>query len=680
MNGNVNNQSMSFDEIFKDVYVQAKMRTRRVVALVVVICLVFGLIGFVCGRASAYSQPGTLTVSDFVNLNTYSQIRSYYADFVSDSFELGCTYTCCVIAYDSNSRVNRYIFASSDMDFVCVDSHSCWHFQNGAQVRFCTSNSYANSTSHALPDTKSYIAGSGSGEYVHDGTPYFSINPDSIVYSSVWSVLSQGQVYCNWEMYYGSSNLEVNLVGAPDPHPDQRTLSASKVYLTDNYYLQVEAYPTRASDFGYVTLTYYDTLGTFTKTLGRSDGIRVSESGEDAVNSFVTLTINPNLVSQYKFTVTSVEYVSSGDFGDKSVSELDLIFNEDPFPMPSGWDSISSYSTYNTYSSIGVVGGGIATFDIGYLNNDPSLLSWRESSGKVHQPFRLNWIALPDFLWDYGFFQFANFNIEELYQLFETYDVVILGVGMATFNDLYPDHVDPAGVKDNYDFVKSGWMSFGVDYAISIIDGFESPYRSCNRSDSDDPFTVTRSSQCGFIWTRSFLLKQVSWYCGDTSERLLELESRLVDENDGALTSIQEKLNYLYEDNNGFINDCLHSLSDISYALNNLDVGALGDISLKLDRIIDYLDFDIDIDVTKLARPWSDIFLFAKKMFDDSAPMWDSISSSASILYDGLPVSNQYDVESLPDISGPIPLFPTIAPVPVIPTLSPTPVPIGSGG
>lgn len=654
-------------QINERVRVEARRKLRKLVAIIVVLCLFFGMIGFVCGRASAnnFQYGSEVTFSrDLFDSSDWTSLYDYVVTYLSDHTEFQYMALCNDPRFWQNNLQYWAIVVCTDPILNWSSGASIFTEFPDSEILYFGNNSYDHSV-------YSYSYGSaGSSDSLYQYSPLVGGNfrQPAFNYGTCWN---------SSDNFVGSKNLIVPQF-AP---PDNRSLTASKVYLTDNYYLQVEAYPAFASDFGYVTLTYYDTLGTFTKTLSRSDGIRVSEVGEDASNSFVTLTINPNLVSQYKFTVTGVDYVSSGDFGSKSVLQLDLIFNEDPFPMPSGWDSINSYSTYNSYSSIGVVGGGIATFEIGFLNNNQSLLSWRESSGKVHQPFRLSWIVLPDFLWDYGAFQFADFNLEEMYQLFESYDVVILGVGPSFFNDLYPDHVDPAGVKDNYDFVKSAWqLGLGVDYCISVIDGFESPYRSCNRADSDEVFTITRSSRFGFIWTRNFLLKQISWYCGDTSERLLELESRLVDENDGALTSIQEKLNYLYEDNNGFINDCLHSLSDISYALNNLDVGALGDISLKLDRIIDYFDFNIDIDVTKLARPWSDIFLFTKRMFDDSVPMWDSISSSASTLYDGLPVSNQYDVESLPDISGPIPLFPTIAPIPVIPTFSPTPVPIGAGG
>lgn len=661
-----------FQGIFKDYEKQIKKKARRTIAFIVIVCLFFGLLGFLCGRASAdsFSYPSEVTFSrDLYDSIYWQQLYDYVSSYISSH---PGTYNYMALCFCQSfwlyPSISYWEVAISSDPFVSVGGTASLVTEYpDSDVKLFMIESY----DKVVWEINYGVPSSGPSGYTYNVSVNGSFNQPAF---------NEGSIYVSNDNAFGPANLIVPQF-AP---PDTRTLTASKVYLTDNYYLQVEAYPTFASEFGYVTLTYYDTLGTFTKTLSRSDGIRVSEVGEDAVNSYVTLTINPNLVSQYKFTVTGIEYDSSGDFGTKSISQLDLIFNEDPFPLPNGWDSITSYSTYNSFSSIGVVGGGIATFEIGYLNNNQALLSWRESTGKVHQPFRLSWIVLPDFLWDYGAFQFADFNLEEMYQLFESYDVVILGVGSSIFNDLYPEYVDPAGVKDNYDYVKSAWqLGLGVDYCISVIDGFESPYRSCNLADSDDTFTVTRSSQCGFIWTRNFLLKQVSWYCGDISERLLEIESRLVDENDGVLTNIQEKLNYIYEDNNGFINDCLHSLSDISYSINQLDFGSLGDISLKLDRIIGYLDFDIDIDINKLVSPWKEIFQIGKGLFDNSQFMWRNMIDSYDVLSDGLEVDPNYsDNVLLPSITGPVPLLPTVAPNPLLPILTPVPtlVPISVGG
>ena len=661
MSPNVNNQFGPFEDLFKEVRMQAKKKSRRYIAIFVVICLAFGLIGFLCGRASAAAGDTKTFNNDTFDSPNWRTLYSYVHEFLEEHSEDGFEFM--VLGQVTNQYNQRYNSWSITI--------SQWPIKNmGGQMEV-----YLSEQGNALGVRGFWIDNNGSVSnvvYNSVGSTQYGYRYYPTSYPNIGSY-SYGWFWSSHENDICPANLIV-----PEflPPPDPRTFSVTKKYDNGNYWLYCEVEPYNFNYF-YITFEYQDSLGTFSKTIGRDDIVRFEDIADPPYYA-AGFWINPNDISQYKFTLKGAEIFTNGEYGDKSV-ELDLIFNEDPFPLPTGYGDVTSYSEYNVFRNPGIIGANRDVLHIGYIDGNSSLLSWYDSYGTCMQPFRLRWIALPDFMWDWPQSGVGDWALEEFYQLFEQYDVVILGVSPTIFNKLYPyNDALMANWTSNYTWLAGDYAIYGADDVIAKIMGLQSDYLSLDKVHSDSAFTESDYETVGFVWTRTLLLKQVSYFCGDTSERLLEFERRLVDTDDGVLTMIQNKLVDMYVQDNQYYNSVLSGLGNISYALNGLDFGVLDSISIKLDRIIGYLDFDLNIDISKLSHPWVDIYSFAKNMFDDSEPMWASLGYAGEALYDGLEVTPQYDVNQLPQITGGIPLFPTIGPdVPLIPTLTPTPIPIG---
>ena len=647
MSQNVNNQFGPFEDLFKEVRLQAKKKTRRYIAIFVAICLSFGLIGFVCGRASASEIPtgyydfetllGSMGVGGVQNI--LDTVEEYFADypFVFCFFDSWDTSMCLIYMLDDEPTYN----SATDSLFGDASGHLLWCDSSGLDL------------------------------------------DQTISFSSQWLTNhSYGYFYYSWDLIDTGSGSSVVLPANLDIsylYPDNRQFNVFKKRENGNDWIYFEMSPLESSDFVSIAFTYYDTLGTFVKVLFSFDTLRLSTIAESPSEVWTVGYFNPNLISDFKYTIVQAEVVTTDfSYGSKTIS-LDLVFNEEPFPLLPGSGDVTSFSTYNVFRNPGIIGANRDTLHLGFIEGNSSLLTWYDTYGTCKQPFRLRWIALPDFMWDWPQSGVGNWNLEEFYQLFEQYDVVILGVSPTIFNKFYPYNDGTiSNWAGNYAWLVADYALYGADDVIAKIMGLRSEYLSLDKAHSDSTFTESDYELVGFVWTRTLFLKQISYFCGDSSERLLEFETRLIDSDDGVLTMIQTKLVNMYEQDNAFYNSILPAVRDVTYALNNLDFGVLDIISAKLDRIIGYLDFDLNIDISKLGHPWSDIYVFAKNMFEDSEPMWSSLGYAGETLYDGLEITPQYDVNRLPQITGGIPLFPTIGPtVPLIPSLTPTPTPSG---
>lgn len=634
-----------------------KVLTTKVVPALLIAALV---LNFSVSRSFAWTQGGEIDISTFISYNTYAQIYNYYNTFVENSYEDYYTnYTCCVYGRDTNSNVWRYITAMCTAPFIVTQGVgiSCFFFPVGSYVRFVTSNSYANSSSHSLPDSKGYTAfATGSGDITVGGITYAPINPDQITYSVNYSTLSHSStvVYTNFDMSYFGSTLTPNLTGTPSIQ-----LKVLEAALTERYgsaYISVTVSDNVSDDwdgsYSFVTVSGVSTGINFSYTFGFNSYLE--KQGDPPYAYFL---LDPSQIPWDVFTLTSLEYVSSGSFGSKTIS-VDFKFGESPIeydPITNNYFwSNTSYTEYN--------GGSAWGFD--YIKVDTVDGDFWDDNKVLIQPFSFSVMAFP--VMPSGITS-MDYYVELVNDYLSYYDVILTEVPESTFDNLYG-----AGAFDDFQSSVS-WAHYG-NFLMDVSEWYSAHSMIASPLDyeyyNDLPIYSSNQS-CGIAFSDHFYFKQLSYMLGDTSDILTEFSSRFYEE-DGFTDVLTKSLSSIYDGQYEYFNGALTYLERQNYFINDLilnkyipdSVDLLKDIKQLLGDILNALGENAPIDINDLESPLLDIYQFIDALYQGSKTKISDLRLTLKAVSSGiLPDGNGGEVYLLPTGS------PTPVPLPTVPVL-----------
>lgn len=608
--------------------------------------IIFGLVfHFTLNNAAAWSVGNEITLATFINYNSYEPIYTAYNSFVNTSYEEYYTnYTVCIYGRDTNSNVWRYITAMSTSPFIVYNGggNSCFYFQVGSDVRFITSNNYANGTSHSLPDTKSYTSGSSSSTITYGGIDYTPISPDGIVYSVNYSTLSNSQtvVYTNFDLDYFGTQVSPNLTGTPVINV--KVLEAEKVSRYGADYISIMTNDVDISYDTFVTVSGLSGSTPFAYAWGRSSFIDVA-----ADPPYTYFYLDPNSIPYSDFVIDTVTYENSvGTYGSKTIS-VNLVFGSPTSIVPPDYDVNTTYNNFTQFIDEGSVSYGLDTLYLGSDSITGEHFYWSSSDVPTRQKWELKALFIPNPSLLQHYTGQATISSSTAYQIYEQFDLIVFGVDDDAFDYIYGS--GQFSILDN--------ITTGLDYDLLIKKCVELSTDYTNlRMDELAPTTVLYSdSDCGFVFTRSYLLKKMYFFMGDIDTRLLEFETNLVSEN-GVLAAVQTKLANIVTNNSSFFDPALEDLTNIVYFCNDISlngylpamVSSLGSIDQKLSLLnyltsidnklglIDLSNLSYLTNLDSIAAANSSMASDLTYISSDSANIWDSIDGYFPNFYDYL--------------------------------------------
>ena len=393
------------------------------------------------------------------------------------------------------------------------------------------------------------------------------------------------------------------------------------------------------------TVNYTDTQGSYSYGFQPYQYIDFSAySDVNTHETYSTFKVNiSSIPTSGAFTLTGATLDTATVWGSKSVT-FAYSYGGDGISLPSNYTDVTYFNNFYESDYSGSIGATfLGTLYFGVYDNGTAFYL-RDSEDYLVQNFDVKFIALPNYLWSTTGTDLRQWNLEEYYELFEMYDVVILGLGENAFDELY-------GVGKY-----SAWSQLTVSQVINLIEKTTPEYKSCpldllesNLSDFDFSFYW---SNIGFIVTRNYLLKRTFYALGDVDSRLLDFESKLLGE-DGSLSALENKLILSLTQDNTFYNKMEDFWVNFTAFYNNLLVedwfnkvsGYLSDIKNALLNTFEPL--------TDLSEPFLSIYKFFTGVLTDMVDLLPDFQSYSNKVVN-------------PDV----PMFPTPVPtVPLIPTL-----------
>lgn len=477
-------------------------------------------------------------------------------------------------------------------------------------------------------------------------------------------IRSDSLIYCTCPLYINGTLYTPPNLGYGSLEPDHRVLSCTKEVkypFSSNplEYIHISVDDNPSDSF--VALTYEDGNGDIrTSTIFPESYVNLHDI--EGTGVFWSFDIPPYLLSGYEFTLTQCTYWSSSSWGTKTI-DVDLIFYEgERYPLSTNWNNIYYVTEFAESQDNGSVVYGLTTLYLSYQYE--GVYYYYDYEWSSCQPFTIKVLFMPAFMNNPSS---ISANIDWLYQIYEQYDLIFFGLDESTFNLIFSQYNN-----FNYNSLNLLWQVNEED-AIESLTKREPKYINSNKSVKNELSAQYYQSDVGVIYTRSFLLKRISSSLGDIDDRLLEFETGLIGE-DGALVSVQTKLNNIYKGQNDFFNGINDFVLKWDYWLDNYDVSdKLDSIVSRLDSILTFLEGDLSIDLDGLEHPWIDFYNFIKRAFDGAQRYLGNFTSSASAILDGSDMT-KLPVPSI-SVEPALPFNPSLSPIPYpsfipIPTLS----------
>ena len=281
--------------------------------------------------------------------------------------------------------------------------------------------------------------------------------------------------------------------------------------------------------------------------------------------------------------------------GTEITNSVDWNFTDEKTPGDySPPDDTFYYNTYYNesyhYSS---QNGAAASFGFIKMNlsTDPSKPCFWDSEQTLVQPYRYSFVAIPNYIAHPAYISlFGHFLDSVLPSLCLSYDVVLTFVEPDVFQAIYG--VSNVYFYDYMDFTNEDTFAHSLSSFYGsyppLINPLEWSYRS------NPPTSSLRPGVSGCYYTNSFFSKSLLYLLGDSNERLLEFESRLVGQ-DGAFQVLLSSLKDMYDNDYGYYTKMLTYMSKLDYL-----VRVVSDLDY-FNKVLNYLeqisskDFEIEL-------------------------------------------------------------------------------------
>lgn len=516
-----------------------------------------------------------------------------------------------------------------------------------------------------------FNVGTNWASYGVNSTDYYILN--GVVYYKCYMALARVGFNSTSSSFYSSSVFsDDSLTRQPNLDisaylPDLRTLYCELSYLDSDTYGELPYIYVSTSD----TVDYLNSYCYFEYTDARGPGQTVTVLSDQYINPHIVdedysaWIFSPSLISAYDCTLTSLTYYSA-DYGQKTIElNIDIIYGE-AYPEVQDWNYFYYFTTYMESQDNDNIVYSYSTLYLSYPYN--STYYYYDFEHSVLQPFTIKVLLMPDYMVGSIWGDLMNLGSSDMslfYQIYEQFDLILTNVNQSTFDAFY-------GQQGIYDSIYTDWnrdQKEGLRDLFALVP----TYINANENVFSNLSASMYQTDVGFIYTRSFLMKRIITNLGDIDDRLLEFETRLVDE-DGVLYGIQSKLNNLYKQDNEFYNDMARFVRRWDYWL---DENVLGVISSKLDSILTRLNdilnsignVDVPVDLEDLGayRPLKAIYDFVYSLYGWTSDHIGFMLASFNGLRTGY----------IGEVSGtPIPLMPYPSDVPALPTINVTPIPV----
>lgn len=465
-----------------------------------------------------------------------------------------------------------------------------------------------------------------------DGVTYYRFNginqsynnPDGEFYFSADFLDTGGGV---------SANLDISSY-LPSPYIFSAWLTEDKQYIGVSVNFNVDVWDSLITVWG------YDEFGPTPYTFSRSDYRQVYFDLEDTIVSTFYLDISA-IFSHYlgqDFTISSLSCLGWDDAHEEFLTvnwELSSVQYPTDYNPP---DNTYYYSTFiNENYSYNNQNGTYVSFGYSRLYYDADYF-W-DVEYTLIQPYKYSILFFPA-----SYDPVIRGYTEDLLEIFPTLvlnvDVIVLDVPETCFDALYGAGAFRSWWDLNQYFGSTSSFSrqLGEWYASHPLQLEAQPFGEViGQPISYNPFP------CGIFYTDSFFFKSLSYLLGDSNDRLLEFETRLLGE-DGAWQVLMDGLKSMYDDNHEYFGDALSYMRSLTYFTDLLlrndyfdkYLNHLSSIDDKLDDIRRALtgaseeDFDND-----LTSPWLDFYRYFKSLFTRSLPLLSNFSDTATEILDG---------------------------------------------
>ena len=499
-----------------------------------------------------------------------------------------------------------------------------------------------------------------------DGVTYYRFNFINQYYNN-----PSGQFYFSADFLDPGGTVYANLDISdylPSPYLFSAWLTVDNQFIGVSVNFNVDVWDSQ------ITIWGYDEFGPTPYTFSRSDYRQVTFDLEDTIVS--TFYLDTSAIFTYyrgrTFTIASIS--CQGWEQHEEFLSVNWVLSSVQYPTDyNPPDSTYYYSTFiNENYSYNTQNGSYVTF--GYSQLYYSTDYFWDVEHTLIQPYKYSVLFFPASN-DPTRRGYTSDLLEIFPTLVLTVDVIILDVPQPMFDALYGvgafqswwDLDNYFGSTNEFSRQLGEWI---VSHPLQLE---AQPFgEAIGQPISLNPFP------CGIFYTDSFFFKSLSYLLGDSNDRLLEFETRLLGE-DGAWQVLLEGLKSIYDDNHEYFGDALSYMRSLTYFTDLLIrndyfdkyLNHLSSIDSKLDDIRRALtgaseeDFDND-----LTSPWLDFYRYFKALFTRSLPLLSNFSDTASEILDGGSDYVGLDFYLDDNYSPDFPLFPNEL------TPSPTFVPI----
>lgn len=603
-----------------------KLRSRilSVLLIVTVLTVSFSGVAFALPSGSLWGENTTLS-SDMFDSAQWRSLYAYMEPYLDD-------YSYAVVGYNPNYN-NRYscyaVLLCSDPVVGIPDfglGTVLFDYPDVTGMYFWSSTQYQDGTPY---NNNLGYSGSYQGHYMYTMNYQGTVNLPMFRYGTLWSTSDIDSNFTN--LFYR----------------DSRYFTVTTSTYNDSPYLVVTADVDIENITSMLTVYYTDSLGSYSYTY--ADYQYVGKLFDNPYSEFKVNVLT--LPTDGDFVITGAKLTTSSlTWGEKEIS---LNYHFDGQNMPTPTYDITYFNNYPPSD-------GDSPISVSY-NDSLEYLSLsgvyylRDGQANFVVPFDCNFIAIYWEYWnDYGPSLAVPDNY--LYMLFEEYDVIIVGVESQMF-----DYIYGSGASSGIDPSWNSWIRY-YDYMCRLTPTCKS-IGTVAESYYAEMTSVFTQSECGIIFTRSYLLKKIWASMGDVDSRLLDLEYKLMNQESGVLTNIQLLLASNLDQNHTFFDKALDFFNSVNAHFNELRfLNFYENVLVYLRDIRDFLTGGIFetlppyvTGLGDIVEPFKSIFLFFKGVADETVSY--------------LPDFQDYTRRMI-DVN--YPLFPTPIPTPIpIPYITP---------
>ena len=547
--------------------------------IVTVLTVTMSGVAFALPSGTVWGENTTLS-SDMFNSSQWRSLYAYLEPYLDD-------YSYAVVGYNPNFN-NRYscycvLLCSDEVvgipDFglgtVLCDYPDVTGMYFWSSTQYNDGQPYNNNLAYG---------GTYQGYYMYSMAYMGTVNLPMFRYGTLWS----------------TNAIDGNLANLV--YRDSRYFTVTTSNYNDTPYLVVTADVDIENVTSMLTVYYTDSMGSYSYTY--ADYQYVGKLFDNPYSEFKVNVLT--LPTDGDFVITGAKLTTSSlTWGEK---EITLNYHFDGQNMPNPTYDITYFNNYPP--SDGDVPISASYFDtLEYLRYQ-GVDYIRDGQGNFVCPFDCNFICIVSDQWNANSNHFVHIPDAGFYQLFEQYDVIMVGVNGSMMEYIYGPNV----MIDT----QWSWAQY-LAYIESLTPNCKT-IGTVAESYYADMTNVYSQNNVGFIFTRSYLLKRLWASMGDVDERLLDLEYRLFNQESGVLTNIQLLIASNLEQNHLFFDKALDFFNSVNAQYNELRLmnfyqGVLDFLRDIRDALTEGISETLPpyiTDLEDIVEPFKSIFLFFK--------------------------------------------------------------------